>query len=392
METNNMAITFDLGHATSKYAKLQHPEWGYKALQHKGFIFTAGFVQLWVSHQDTAMDGKIQAAGLGSLNLGVSVSTLGKSCHNQSVVGADVSNIMHWFQYLAALTVIDAPVKQSIVQKAVEQAELINSGFQKAAKATNFMAQALNSDSLMASMDLTELEAKILAPNLGDGLGEAYIPKHGIKKVAKNPAPKGGNVSKPIDFEMLKEAMLVDPAAGTGQSGSQIITLDSLGGIQGVMTGGFTTPAESDEQEPSLALTASNVTAFTKMLQTSGTIPLIDAVTLLQPVKGTDLSSRYYVVALAGAAKVAMRVVSHQDRFILSTRVEGATPAQIKHLLKMGLNPNKNQTYCSAHFNIQKEPEAVLYSTMAGAILSMNLPLKSMLLNLQDLPVENGTP
>lgn len=94
-----------------------------------------------------------------------------------------------------------------------------------------------------------------------------------------------------------------------------------------------------------------------------GKPPLINAVALLQAVKGTTPSSTYYVVSLSPCVKVAARYVQGT----LSIRCEGSKKDSLKEIFD-SFQMNYTPTYTSGHYSVNGK-QSVLKAI--GAFLAL---------------------
>lgn len=97
----------------------------------------------------------------------------------------------------------------------------------------------------------------------------------------------------------------------------------------------------------------------TKML-TAPTVTMLKAKKLYQPVKGTSSGSRYFMIAISPALRVAARWKMSPMSEGLALRVEGAglsNPDTVKMLEEIGLDA-KSPTHMSAHLTVTNAIEA----------------------------------
>lgn len=105
------------------------------------------------------------------------------------------------------------------------------------------------------------------------------------------------------------------------------------------------------------------------------TVALKDAEMMYQPVRGTDPSSRYFVIAMNERVKVAARVANGK----VSVRVEGAlTAEELNGLLGSGLT-NHEGKYLSAHFTYGNvNPNRVIGAVLLGCGVDFTTPLPDL--------------
>ena len=105
-------------------------------------------------------------------------------------------------------------------------------------------------------------------------------------------------------------------------------------------------------------------------------VPLAQATMLYQPVRGTDKSSRYFVVAMNDDIRVAARIKGAS----VSMRVEGnITQAVRQALVNDNMKFDDKGKYLSRHLSADKAtPEKIVGATLMGSGIAFDTPLPSM--------------
>jgi hypothetical protein len=103
-------------------------------------------------------------------------------------------------------------------------------------------------------------------------------------------------------------------------------------------------------------------------------VPLKDATSMYQPVKGTSPGSRYFVVAMNPRIKVAARI----EGTTVSVRVEGnPLPSEVAGLSQVSLN--KGGDYYSGHFQCGNvSPTRVVGAVLLGSGIDFDTPMPSL--------------
>jgi len=95
-------------------------------------------------------------------------------------------------------------------------------------------------------------------------------------------------------------------------------------------------------------------------LMSAPTVTMLQATKLYQPVRGTSSGSRYFIIALSPALKVAARWKQAPASEGLALRVEGkglTNPYTVKLLEQIGLD-KKSEVHMSAHLTVTNDIEA----------------------------------
>lgn len=185
--------------------------------------------------------------------------------------------------------------------------------------------------------------SSIISGNLPSGGATFSLARNGIEKAVKKVLSELAILS--VYHEIGEEPVYVPlSSAETAKIlGASETTSPSLSAI-------FQPPPKGKAPSPSSALPA-----------------LKDANGLLQPVKGTDEGSTYFVIALSDDVKVAARI-KHKGSF--SMRVEGPGVKAIKGILKQ-VGFTDNGTYCSVH--MAADSDLLVHKSIGAMLFGMGL-------------------
>jgi hypothetical protein len=109
-------------------------------------------------------------------------------------------------------------------------------------------------------------------------------------------------------------------------------------------------------------------------LLTAPTVTMMKATKLYQPVKGTSAGSRYFMIAIGPALRVAVRWKTGPSTESLALRVEGSglgNPYTVKMLEQIGLD-TKSATHMSAHLTAANDIEA--RKALGALLFAINEP------------------
>ena len=136
----------------------------------------------------------------------------------------------------------------------------------------------------------------------------------------------------------------------------------------------FKVKVEAESPQPKLDPSKAPA-ATPEMIKHATAVPLKDATIMYQPVRGTDASSRYFVVAMNDRVKVAARVMAGK----VSIRAEGDfTPSEMTGLMHNGLT-NHDGKYLSGHFNFGGiNPSRVIGAVLMGSGISFVTPMPDL--------------
>lgn len=118
-----------------------------------------------------------------------------------------------------------------------------------------------------------------------------------------------------------------------------------------------------------------------QQMQVADPLPLVDAFGLYAPVRGTDKSSKYFLLAVFSHFKVAGRLKGNK----LSVRVEGTIPNTVTNAL-MGIKFIPSEKHISTHVMVSDTVEANRYmGCVLGSIVSAGENLMTPMPNLSHI-------
>lgn len=112
--------------------------------------------------------------------------------------------------------------------------------------------------------------------------------------------------------------------------------------------------------KPKTLATVPKGTFDVSKLMTAPTTTMLKATKLYQPVRGTSSGSRYFIIAISKAIRVAARWKQASNSEGLALRVEGSglsNPYTVKMLEQIGLD-KKSEIHMSAHLTVTSDIEA----------------------------------